>query len=143
MNIILTSDPMDFPLNVTESILKNSFTWESLRVRGIEILFKDLNKRLCLSSTRGNSQVNNIDYSDSELISLLDVNENFGFEVIYRKYVGELFRYARKNVSSKEDCEEIIQDIFLDIWKRRNSLQHIVSIKGYLLKCVRFKVSPR
>lgn len=131
---------MNLTLNTYEFIGKTSFALECFRIKRAELLLKYLNRSLSLSSTKKNEQFNNVDYSDDELISLLDVDDYRAFELIYRKYVHELFRYARKNISSREDCEEIIHDIFLDIWKRRNSLQHIVSIKGYLVSCVKFKI---
>ncbi len=79
-------------------------------------------------------------YTDEELLLLLMKDDDKAFEFIYRTYIKELFRYARKNISIKEECEEIIHDIFLDIWKRRYQLRHVKSIKAYLITAVKFKI---
>lgn len=77
---------------------------------------------------------------DSQSIALLKRGEGTAFAALYRKYASELFRYVRKNIGVKEDCEEIIQDIFLDIWARREKLDHVTNLEGYLYKMVRYKV---
>src|SRR5258706_13678882 len=62
------------------------------------------------------------------------------FEAIYRTYAPGLYRYARKNISVKEDCEEIIQEIFESLWTRRESLGHVTVLNAYLFRMVKYKV---
>ncbi|MBS1682219.1 MAG: RNA polymerase sigma-70 factor [Bacteroidetes bacterium] len=77
--------------------------------------------------------------SDQELLALLSHGDANAFEAIYKRHVADLFRFARKNISSKEDCEEIIQEVFVSLWQRHKSL-HILSLKYYLLNAVRYKI---
>lgn len=79
-------------------------------------------------------------HTDAELLAALVLGDREAFEVIYRKYVSDLYRYARKNISSKEDCEEIIQELFESLWERHESLTIQTSLKGYLIGMVRFKI---
>ena len=79
-------------------------------------------------------------YTDTELITLLSEGSQRAFESIYRKYASDLFRYARKNIAVKEDCEEIIQGVFESLWARRESLRHITILKAYLFRMVKYKV---
>ena len=83
-------------------------------------------------------------YSDAQLVSLLIEGDQLAFEVIYKKYVQELYAYLRKNIPVQEDCEEIIQEVFESLWQRRAKLQHVTGqegyLKGYLLQAVRYKV---
>ncbi len=79
------------------------------------------------------------EHTDTELLTLLTQGDAKAFEAIYKRYVTELFRFARKNISAKEDCEEIIQEVFISFWERRESL-HILSLKYYLINAVRYKV---
>jgi len=111
-----------------------SFIWKSIHRNYFEP-FTYFSKRHYLIT---NNEYCN--YSDQELLSFLNFNDDAAFEFIYRKYVKELFRYARRNISTKEDCEEIVQDIFLDIWKRRHNLHHVNSIKAYLISSVKYKI---
>lgn len=78
-------------------------------------------------------------HTDQELVLLLNKGDRDAFEQIYRRYVAELYRFARRNVSSKEDCEEIVQEVFESVWFRRQDLR-IDSLRFYLRSMVRYKV---
>jgi RNA polymerase sigma-70 factor (family 1) len=82
----------------------------------------------------------NAPLNDLELLSLLREGDTNAFEEIYKRYATSLFRYARKSISSKEDCEEIIQDIFLSLWQRHHELAHITVLNAYLFQMVKYKV---
>lgn len=77
--------------------------------------------------------------NDQKLLTLLNEGDRDAFETIYRTYAKELYRYARKNISVKEDCEEIIQDTFESLWIRRKNIS-LISLRAYLFQIVRFKV---
>ncbi len=79
------------------------------------------------------------DHIELELVAQLNSGDQKAFEVIYRRYAAELFRYARKNIAAKEDCEEIVQEVFISLWQRHESL-HVTSLKYYLIKAVHYKV---
>jgi RNA polymerase sigma-70 factor (family 1) len=79
-------------------------------------------------------------HSDTELIALLTEGNTEAFEVIYRKYASDLYRYARKNISVKEDCEEIVQDVFESLWTRHDELAHVTVLSAYLFRMVKYKV---
>ncbi|RAW01568.1 RNA polymerase sigma-70 factor [Pseudochryseolinea flava] len=59
---------------------------------------------------------------------------------LFDLYSDRLFLFATKTISSKEDCEEIIQDIFLDLWNRRDTLGDIQNMEAYLFRMVKYKV---
>jgi RNA polymerase sigma-70 factor (ECF subfamily) len=79
-------------------------------------------------------------YSDTELTALLNTGDKIAFETIYRRYASGLYRYARKNIGVKEDCEEIIQEVFESLWTRRESLGHVTVLSAYLFRMVKYKV---
>lgn len=80
------------------------------------------------------------DHTDTDLISLLIQGDEKAFETIYRRYASELYRYAGKNIPSKEDCEEIIQDVFESLWARHQELHHVTALNAYLYRMVKYKV---
>ncbi len=79
-------------------------------------------------------------HTDADLVAALNTGDRKAFEIIYRKYVRDLYRYARKNVEAKEDCEEIVQEVFTFLWERHSTLSIHTSLKNYLLGIVRHKV---
>lgn len=78
-------------------------------------------------------------YTDAELIELLRQGDTSAFEMIYRKYVKDLFAFAMRKIRIREDCEEIVHDVFESLWKRREQLM-IASLKHYLFSSVRYTV---
>ena len=47
------------------------------------------------------------------------------FRQFVESYSGDLFYYACYLVPSREEAEEIVSDVFLDVWKRRSQLAEI------------------
>lgn len=79
-------------------------------------------------------------YSEEELLHGLNEGNLVIFKFIYSSYAGELITYARRNISSKEDCEEIIQEVFESLWARHKTLK-IVSLRFYLFRMVKNKIA--
>ncbi len=79
------------------------------------------------------------DYSDLELLSLVKQDDSEAFGEVYKRFAKRLVSYARKNVGVKEDCEEIVQDVFESLWNRRSELL-ILNLSAYLFNAVRYKV---
>jgi RNA polymerase sigma-70 factor (family 1) len=79
------------------------------------------------------------DHTDAELVALLNAGSKSAFEYIYNTYASELFRYIQRNITTREDCEEILQDVFESLWARHKDLK-IGSLRAYLFTMVRYKV---
>lgn len=78
-------------------------------------------------------------HMDTELVDLLRQGDHQAFEVIYRRHAKELFGYALRKIKVREDCEEIVHDVFESLWKRKEELI-ITSLRHYLLTSVRYTV---
>lgn len=66
-------------------------------------------------------------YSEEELIVLLQEKSETGFHHLYDHYSGALYGVILRIVQSKEYTEEVIQDVFVKIW---NSIHQYDSSKG-------------
>ncbi len=78
-------------------------------------------------------------FPEQQLIADLKDGDRKAFEIIYTKFVRDLYRYCVNSIAKKEDCEEIIQDVFVSLWERREELA-IDSLKAYLFSSVKYKV---
>ncbi len=67
--------------------------------------------------------MNYFDLSDAELISRLRKDDRIAFETIYRHYASDLFKYLSGKVDTKDDCEEILIDVFIALWLDRYSVK--------------------
>ena len=56
------------------------------------------------------------------------------FENIFRKYYAILCNYAYKIVKDMDEAEEIIQDLFFNIWEKRHTINIESSVKSYLYR---------
>ncbi|RAK02959.1 RNA polymerase sigma-70 factor (ECF subfamily) [Larkinella arboricola] len=77
--------------------------------------------------------------SDVVLVKLLQAGDTTAFQTIYRKYWQPLLAVARKKLYSQENAEELVQDLFVDLWERRGTIQ-IDDLKKYLFGAVKYKV---
>ena len=70
-------------------------------------------------------------------ILLKDVRNNF--DKIYILYYSRMFRFAKEYVLFDEDAENIVQDVFLLLWEKREVLDIQISLVSYLFALVKNK----
>ncbi|MDZ7723564.1 MAG: RNA polymerase sigma-70 factor [candidate division KSB1 bacterium] len=58
-------------------------------------------------------------------------------EKLFKKYYDSLIHYAYRYVNDISIAEDIIQDIFFQLWKNRHSIRFGVNIKTYLFNSVK------
>src|SRR5579875_2314863 len=80
---------------------------------------------------------------DKELLYRLQKGEEAAFTEIYNRYWKQLFAVAAHKINDLSEAEEVVQDIFLDIWKRRAQLSVTSCLSAYLSVCVKYKVINR
>lgn len=90
-------------------------------------------------------------FNEAELIRELKLGSQKAFDIIYKMYFRRLYTYCFKFVKSEEDAEEIVQDVFLRLWKMRmeirqeetlQSLLFIIS-KSYLIKAFHRRINSQ
>jgi len=59
------------------------------------------------------------------------------FEGVFRTYYRRLCGVVYAYVGSAESAEEIVQELFLKIWRQRESLEITDSLQGYLFRAAR------
>jgi RNA polymerase sigma-70 factor (ECF subfamily) len=69
-------------------------------------------------------------------INYTSIDKN-NFEEIYLYYFPRLLRFAREYVISQEDAENIIQDVFLLLWEKRDDLQIHISLTSFLFTLIK------
>lgn len=62
------------------------------------------------------------------------------FEWLYMQYWQKLYTAAYKRLKDGPLCEEIVQDIFASLWKRRTTFQLTQTWEAYFYKAVQYKV---
>ena len=77
--------------------------------------------------------------NDHVLFDLLKQGDKVAFEQIYRRYWAPLYNAAYKRLPEKEKCQDIIQNVFMSLWTRREEVV-VENPSGYLHTAVRFQV---
>jgi RNA polymerase sigma-70 factor (ECF subfamily) len=65
------------------------------------------------------------------------VESNIQFEKLYKRYQPSLINYAFYLTRSSEDALEIVNDVFLSIWDKRDRLKLDSSLNTYLYTAVK------
>ena len=81
--------------------------------------------------------------TDDELLLLLKKGDDAAFTEIYQRYWDRLFVLAMHRLGNMEEAKELVQDIFFNLWKKRNSLQLEYSLNTYLATAVKYEVLNR
>ncbi|MGE5797980.1 MAG: RNA polymerase sigma factor [Ignavibacteria bacterium] len=71
---------------------------------------------------------------DSELTRLIKEGNEEAFKNLFCKYFKVLVRYAWYRTNSIELSRDLVQEIFFNVWIKRNLLNPQKSIKAYLYK---------
>ncbi len=77
--------------------------------------------------------------AEKTILRLLRGGDTVAFKAIYDQYWDRLYKVAAQKVPCAENAEEIIQDIFVDLWERRELLV-IGDLEHYLFRAVKYKV---
>jgi len=92
---------------------------------------------ICTSSQRA---MNNDGHSDILLLQLLKKGDDKAFTSIYNKYWEKLLFIAGIRFHDLAMAEEMVQDVFLDLWRRREALEVVGNLEHYLAVSMKYKV---
>lgn len=62
------------------------------------------------------------------------------FDFIYDTYFSRLYNYGLRFSSDKDLIKDCIQNMFVELWHRKENLADVQSVKFYLYKCLRHKI---
>lgn len=84
----------------------------------------------------------NTSSSDANRNLLLKLNQGdeSALVEIYKQFWQPLFISAYNILKDKESCEDILQNLFINLWNKREYLQIHTSLEAYLHTAVRYRV---
>lgn len=60
-------------------------------------------------------------------------------KILFDTYYEALVMYANRFLPLKDECEDVVQDLFVDLWQTENIFSDDISLKAYLYKVTRNK----
>lgn len=106
----------------------------------IKVSFKINKDMLFVNTITEHEEYNNVvsENNQCRMQQIISIN-SIRFEEAFHDHYEGLFRYACTLVREAEEAEDILQNVFLELWKNRESLLIHTSLQAYLYKAVYFK----
>jgi RNA polymerase sigma-70 factor (ECF subfamily) len=79
-------------------------------------------------------------FSDVELVTLLKASDHSAYKAIYGRYFVIIFTQAYAKLGDEDTAKDIVQELFIHLWIKRNSLPDISNVGGYLSTSVRNRI---
>jgi RNA polymerase sigma-70 factor (ECF subfamily) len=78
--------------------------------------------------------------TDTDLLERLRRGDTTAFDSIFRSWYGPLVGTAERMLRDRAVAEELVQDVMLELWRRRESLSPDGSAQAYLFQATRNRV---
>ena len=76
-------------------------------------------------------------YNEKEVLELLAKGSSQGFAHLFERYRPRIYSVAMRFLKSTELADEVVQDVFVKIWKGREGLVRIHNFEAYLFTMTR------
>ncbi len=71
-------------------------------------------------------------FSDGELMHEIKEGNMFALDALYGRYSKRLYKFSFSILKSVEDSENILQDVFLNLWENRHNVEKDTTVKYYI-----------
>jgi len=79
-------------------------------------------------------------HKDTELHALLKQGDRRAYVEIFERYYKLLIAYADKKLQNRQEAEDVVQEVYINLWKRHESLNIESSLPSYLYRAVRYEI---
>lgn len=79
-------------------------------------------------------------YTEEKLVGMLKNGSIAAFDELYFRYVTRLESFSRTYLKNNVLCEEVIQEVFIQLWDKKDTLDEKLSIKAYLFQMVKHRI---
>ena len=77
-----------------------------------------------------------MDNQEKVTIRLIRKGDKKVFRTLFELYYQRLFLYANSYLENSNEAEDVIQDLFVHLWEKRNELTIFSSLSSYLFRAV-------
>lgn len=70
--------------------------------------------------------------SDRQLADQIKKGQTRAFDQLFDRYSQRLYRFSKSLLKNHEDAEEVVQEVFFRIWKKRGELDERKSFQSFL-----------
>lgn len=78
--------------------------------------------------------------SDAELMQQVHQKDDLAFKQLFDRYWQLLFQLALKKTGNTQEAEDMVQELFIEIWHKKEPVHLTSSLKTYLVSCMYLKI---
>lgn len=78
--------------------------------------------------------------SEEQLVRLLRESDQHVFNEIYKRHWSGIFLTAKNRLSSEDDAYEVVQNIFLNLWRKRFTFELTKNFGAYFATATKYEI---
>jgi RNA polymerase sigma-70 factor (family 1) len=76
-------------------------------------------------------------FDEKLLLAAVATGDRSAFNQLYAAHINYVFNYIYLFTKSKEETEELLQEVFVNLWEKREKLAEVESFKNYLFRAAK------
>ena len=77
---------------------------------------------------------------DRLLVRQFKQGDQHAYKMLYQQYAPRLLAFSKKYLQSTEDAEEIVQEVFIRIWEKRDNVDENQSFSSYIFQAAKNRI---
>ena len=77
-------------------------------------------------------EIDQLNFEESRLISLLNEDSEYAFQLIYDKHRNRIYQTAIKFLKSPIIAQDVVQDVFMKLWFERHKIEPSKPVEAWL-----------
>lgn len=69
-----------------------------------------------------------------------DFKNSIGLKLLYEQYAPKLYKYCLSFAKNEQAAKEVVQEVFVTLWEKRNAITIDGEMEPYLVKLAKFKL---
>lgn len=79
-------------------------------------------------------------FTDTELLESVRQGNRIAFKQLFDEYWQFLYQLASRKSGSDADAEDLVQELFIELWRKKSPVVLTTSLKTYLVSCLYLKI---
>ena len=81
-------------------------------------------------------------HADKVLMIAIGNNDYISYNKLFDRYYGRLCQYVYSLLMDRNDAEDVVQELFLNLWKNRGRIEIKENVSGYLYRIAKHVWRP-
>lgn len=81
--------------------------------------------------------------SDEDLFILLKDDDERAFDLLFKRYWDKLLEVAYNKLHAQEEAEEVVQQVFMEIWNSRHKTELKFTFRTYISAALKYTIFAR